>query len=872
MTKRKIKFFSLILSLILITVSVPTSVISEENTDVQNDLSVTPPSDELVEQSSFEEITEVQGDLDVIVPNDELVYQEQINELTSTTTTSDSQLVTGVPDGIYAIEIATLSSYYLYYSTASTSAYASCNSITVSPTVMGMPAYLFSVARVPDTDRYIIRSIADSTKTLRVSGDYVIWVTIPEDDSQVAESNTFNITDNNGALLIKEVGTGKYICGGGGSLLAATDSLETQVLTSWRFRGYRSDIEDGVYSFKNVGNSGMWASTENDSYEAGAYIQKKAYDDCPIDSFARGGMFKINRIGDTNQYTIRLMTNNLLAWSVENSNIVVRDLPTNESEIPDSMKFYIAYDAGAYIIIPYIFNGIYMTPITTASDSDNLTISSTLTLANTARWKMYKYIGYPQHGIDIVDSEDFISNGAMVGQTYNFKAIYWSTDFNIHDYFVALPSQYVEDTNWNWNSSDKTGSLTVNAFENIGLYLGLYISSNGTTNIYITDPIMFYTIRQEETVYLQNSESEKYASVAGTLIPGGGDIGQYTYSDSSDLKWIVERDSNNIDYVRFKSLANGKYLGVDLSNATYIYQYDSKGDNTFWKIVSTESGASQIISKVYESSGKSLSIPTQSMLEGDVLMCYQYTNDDDYSDEWNLLGEVINVVIIYDQAYNNRYDGAYTRISEEFEILREKYLTEFGIIVNCTSISSFYSYADEYCSTDYATKCDHVDAGLCEDSTPLYGGNIILHEYHHTNIYNNILRIPFPDTSLEVKVAYLGHQFCIANTHLHFPYFGLAYPDIGLAAITNFSNVASETKTLIHEFGHFYGVIDHYGGTELSTEDIINETGNLGYSAYCIYGENKETDDVLENYTICEGCKSIIESNKSLYNHLRRLI
>ena len=49
-------------------VSVPISVVSEEATDVQGDLSITQPSDNLVKQSSFEEITEVQGDLDVIVP------------------------------------------------------------------------------------------------------------------------------------------------------------------------------------------------------------------------------------------------------------------------------------------------------------------------------------------------------------------------------------------------------------------------------------------------------------------------------------------------------------------------------------------------------------------------------------------------------------------------------------------------------------------------------------------------------------------------------------------------------------------------------------------------------------------------------------
>ena len=33
---------------------------------------------------------------------------------------------------------------------------------------------------------------------------------------------------------------------------------------------------------------------------------------------------------------------------------------------------------------------------------------------------------------------------------------------------------------------------------------------------------------------------------------------------------------------------------------------------------------------------------------------------------------------------------------------------------------------------------------------------------------------------------------------------------------------------MIHEFGHFYGVIDHYGSSGLSTEQIKVQTGNNG--------------------------------------------
>ena len=164
-------------------VSVPMSVNSVEITDIQNDLSVTQSGDELVEQSSFEEITDIQSNLDVIVPDDELVDQELTNEIASTTSESNSQLVTGIPDGIYAIEIASLSSYYITYSTSSN--YVSCNSIAVSPTLMGMPAYLFKITRVPDTERYIIRSVVDQTKTFYLIDNNVDWKSIPTKDNEV---------------------------------------------------------------------------------------------------------------------------------------------------------------------------------------------------------------------------------------------------------------------------------------------------------------------------------------------------------------------------------------------------------------------------------------------------------------------------------------------------------------------------------------------------------------------------------------------------------------------------------------------------------------------------------------------------------------
>ena len=130
-----------------------------------------------------------------------------------------------------------------------------------------------------------------------------------------------------------------------------------------------------------------------------------------------------------------------------------------------------------------------------------------------------------------------------------------------------------------------------------------------------------------------------------------------------------------------------------------------------------------------------------------------------------------------------------------------------------------------------------------------------------------MLRIPFPDLSSTVKVAYIGHELCTETNHRSHPYYGLTYESIGLATIMNFSSEASETKTFIHEFGHFYGAEDHYGDSVKTTAEIIAATGNMGYSEYCIYGERKESASVLNDFTICDGCKTTLKNNMSRFDH-----
>ena len=230
----------------------------------------------------------------------------------------------------------------------------------------------------------------------------------------------------------------------------------------------------------------------------------------------------------------------------------------------------------------------------------------------------------------------------------------------------------------------------------------------------------------------------------------------------------------------------------------------------------------------------------------------------------NYSAPTINVELLYDQAYNNRFSGASAKILREANILKNKYATEFGINVNFSTPTTFYSYADSYCTTSPYSLCTHVDNYSCENSL-----QSVLKSYHHTNIFNMLYRIPRPNLSEFVTLAFIGHNNCVVsgNSHITNPYYGLCNFAIGVMSITNFSSEAQETKTFVHEFGHLYNVEDHYGNGTKTTTEIIQATGNTGYNRNCIYGENKDQEDIYTNLIICDGCASLIIANKDKFSH-----
>ena len=230
--------------------------------------------------------------------------------------------------------------------------------------------------------------------------------------------------------------------------------------------------------------------------------------------------------------------------------------------------------------------------------------------------------------------------------------------------------------------------------------------------------------------------------------------------------------------------------------------------------------------------------------------------------------------VLYDNGYSRRYPETLEHIQMQVNQLQKTYLEEFSTLVHIESISMFTSLADMCPTTDINSLCK---CGMCENSTidpnkdEYDDGFVNLKQRHHKNYTNILLNIPIPSENT-VNLVLIGHVICDSySDELTEPEctesgpFGVTYPKYRTAGIFNFTSTADELRTIIHEFGHFFDAPDHYGswdGAVPSTEEMDDEA----FDRRCIYGEDKESDDVTNQLTICDGCRMIIADNVNRYN------
>lgn len=381
---------------------------------------------------------------------------------------------------------------------------------------------------------------------------------------------------------------------------------------------------------------------------------------------------------------------------------------------------------------------------------------------------------------------------------------------------------------------------------------------DGTTTVYTT---VAYVKIAEGIYLIENVGTGKFVEVEGNSNLMGANIQQNDIYVPGYKQWEIEWEEE--EYYRIKSVSSGYYIAVNISNNFVIAQYPSKNDWSKWKIQKTPSGNYKILCASNYISGNALIVPNNLITSGTNLTTGGYENNNVYNDEWEFcfVEKRINLAVKYDHAYTIRYPETLDKINNQIQELQKKFIKEFGIFIDARLPELFTSYGDT-CSNNYNQVCN------CEE-TCINSSSSNMQTYHHTNVQNNLYRIEHQDKSIELTIAYVGHTTCSmtdnGTVHKENCYLGMALSNKGVAMVMNFGSDESSQKTTIHEFGHFYGVKDHYSGIAKSTEQIIEETGNIGYNRLCIYGE--DSLEAINGFIICDGCKSMIENNIDKFNH-----
>ncbi len=233
----------------------------------------------------------------------------------------------------------------------------------------------------------------------------------------------------------------------------------------------------------------------------------------------------------------------------------------------------------------------------------------------------------------------------------------------------------------------------------------------------------------------------------------------------------------------------------------------------------------------------------------------------------------VNVDIKYDQFFVNRSSDEMMDLLQYADALQEKYIEDFNIWVNYSTPIQYRSIAESCDSvTSYLSLCTCVSDDSCENYTYDSSGNPNFNNCHHTNIHAEALHVKSIATSSNLQMAFSGHRFChnIDGEHGTVDHDGTrvsGFHGVNVAIIQYEANdLFGSAQTVIHEFGHFYGAKDHYGGSTPSTESMNATYGTNSFSPNCMYGESRSDQNIKENLIICTGCRNIIQANYNRYS------
>ena len=648
-------------------------------------------------------------------------------------------------------------------------------------------------------------------------------------------------TENYGIALKRESGSTVSV------ILKSYESNENYPYISVN---YSYLLPDGVYAILSEVTR-HWITVESDSIYVGNNIQHEYAADSPADSgvFDRSSLFKISHKAGT-FYVIRSMLNNNLSFGVSGSEIITKEIPSDDDDVLFSDTFSIESNGrGGLVIRPY---GTSYYIHMTSSSADLTTVHKDDATAR-SRWSFVRYTGSHKAGMTITRPNSWRDIGIIVGNSGNAAAYSWSTQINANTVSLEIKSGYEKMGSFTSQTSSSKKTFTARnpgaiAFSTIVKYANGNTVSSGT--------FTFNIVPQQGTYFIQNAETEKYADVEGPSKAEGAIIQQWAFSTANQKKWVIEHVSGSDGYVRIKSVYSDLYIGVDSSSTATVRQYSTKNDYTLWKVQLTSSDNLKLTNKA---TGTVLSSPASSS-NGANLTMGAYTNDSVYRDEWRIVRKVISCVNYYDSTFaGNAQLVQNIELANSFLNLSYSKYYNVGMYMDNAAIQ--YATIIDNCPAGATAPCNESDCGLdCSDdhhkntfaiSSELYNApREVDHIYtlwtnHPSKTYCNEY------SGVHTLESYIA---CVWNDRpiIHFLSISGGNADIQLACMA---------IVLVHETAHTLKMDDVY---DYASHDISGATECVmerfdGATAYAFY------QDVLNGVEtpFCASCDSAMQGHTS---------
>lgn len=386
-------------------------------------------------------------------------------------------------------------------------------------------------------------------------------------------------------------------------------------------------IQNGVYSLFNV-QSGYRLEYENaNDYSEGAVMEVYDYREDGMDDIYNHSIFKIKYLG-SGKYSIRSMLRNDMGWTFSSdSELVMTNIGTSDSQIDNSEKWNIAYDSRGY----YIYNNSLLHTITAPDDIDDNNIYGYryADFDDLQHWTLTK-ITDSINGVAICDKVSVLP----VGETSEFAAAVYSTNMyhngqNGYTWSITSGSQYASiNATTGVLTAVAPGSVTVKATYKFTTWYATYT----LLIVPIPDGTYFFRNVEYDDKYMQIDDDAATSDNGAILELWDFDVG-------TDQRWIITHEREG--YYSIVSVASGKAItapsdeDASLTQTMFEKTYGiASKDEQLWQITKVTDG-------VYTFSPKSDSSFYMAAGEGtfisDARNVEKRDPRSDSKDEWTLL-------------------------------------------------------------------------------------------------------------------------------------------------------------------------------------------------------------------------------------------